>query len=116
MIFKVCCGHDGCEWSTRVELDADPGEWTAPVTSQVIDPDTNDPLVTLWGGQPLLDAYNQHYLKVHLPMSQPPMAVWSCIDAPAPTPFPDPSPVDPVGPTPTPVPVPDPDPQPVDGA
>jgi hypothetical protein len=76
--FNVSCGHEACAFSTRVELDADPGPWQPTSVSDVLD-GNGDPIMVQWAGQPLLDAYNQHYVQVHAPQGQPPMCEWTIV-------------------------------------
>ena len=68
----VSCGHPECKFSTRVELDVDPGPWQPATVSDILGPD-GEPVVTLWAGQPIIDAYQQHWGQVHQPQGQPPM-------------------------------------------
>jgi hypothetical protein len=78
VIFKVGCGHPSCQFSTRVILNEDPGAWKPTIVSNVIGPG-GEPIITPWLGQPLLDAYAQHYGQVHQPLRQPPMCEWRIV-------------------------------------
>lgn len=82
--YKVSCGHDGCAWSARVELDAEPGPWVPPITTTTFEQQDDLSIVPVevivpWAGQPLEDAYAQHHAQVHEPQRQPPSVCWEKI-------------------------------------